>query len=470
MEALRARFGLPEGTSSAALERVLERLAECGKTSTTTTTTTANEEGDEARPGSFGNIGDVPIVASEREPSVERVKTAVGVARARVAAKSAKTSKRGVEDKESFDEETARRRVRDAETLAATAREDARAAQKRVSSLKVELRAKDGKTQMLNEEIEKLRRENRALRHERVRATVVSSTRKEGDADGGNSMMPKDTPAALARAWKTLGDAARCGNAEVALLMRQYKQAQREKSRAFDKVSEMQRDLVMAREAQRALETRARDSVRAHATAEAIIDEDADEKLLLRGKLKETIEELATLRVRVETQRDAIEASRVGEHALRDEIRQLEKQLVRAATIKNKYRDACHELDYREREVEELKAKNAHLEAECVMLSEMVREMRRSSGASAFEFMLAAERALLRDFAPEQNASADVAADDAQSLSGYDTPEEDSPIQAGEAAPPSPSFVDDDFPSPPVSAIVRDVGTPDSSSSVAFHF
>jgi len=467
MDALRARFGLPEGTSSAALERVLERLADCGKTSTTTATA-ANGECDEARAMSSANVDSVPVVASERDPSVERVRAAVGVTRARVAAKSAKTSKRS-EEKESFDEETARRRVRDAETLAAMAREDARAAQKRVSSLKVELRAKDGKTQMLNEELEKLRRENRALRHERVRATVISSTRKEGDENGAHSM-PKDTPAALARAWKSLGDAARCGNAEVALLMRQYKQAQREKSRAFDKVSEMQRDLVMAREAQRELEARAKDSVRAYATAEAIIDEDADEKLLLRGKLKETIEELASLRVRAETQRDAIEASRACEHTLRDEIRQLEKQLVRAATIKDKYRDACHELEYAERLVEEYKAKNAHLEAECVMLSEMVREMRRSSGVGAHEFMLAAERALLRDFAPERNAPAGVAVGDAQSLSGYDTPEDDSPVRVGEVAPQLSPFVDDDFPSPPISAIVRDAATPDSSSSVAFHF
>ena len=51
---------------------------------------------------------------------------------------------------------------------------------------------------------------------------------------------------------------------------------------------------------------------------------------------------------------------------------------------------------------------------------------------------------------------------------GYDTPDED--VDDGARDDARVSFVDDDFPSPPISGIVDATRTPDSAGSTAFHF
>jgi hypothetical protein len=131
-----------------------------------------------------------------------------------------------------------------------------------------------------------------------------------------------------------------------------------------------------------------------------------------------------------------------------------------------------------ERERDELGQRLAHIDAECDMLAQMVRDLRKSSGVHPRDFLMAVERAIL--------ASNDVAAIPAipasgeeveQSSSparsdvdeGYGTPDEDVVDDARDDA--HLSFLDDDFPSPPVSGIVNDSArTPDSAGSTAFNF
>jgi len=483
MEALRARLGLPEGTSSAALERVLRRLSPEREDARETPTATDDYNAfgaTSSRPfdddDDDDDDDDAPREATtviEETSSRARVASLV---EAVAAARRARGEDRAASGRGDAEDDV---RAKDAERLAAIAREDARMAQRQVSALKLEVRAREGKIKALREENERLRRENRALRHARVAATVRKTTSEAVEASGGTTTRaPDDASVALHRAWGKLCESAAKGNADVGLLMRQYKSTRRERTRAYERAAELEEELTKTRETLRALELKTRENERAYATAEAIIDEEADEKLALRSKLKAATEERAELVVRVETQRDAMDGLRASEQRLRDEVFRLEKQLVRAGTLRDKFRATCHELEACERERDELGQRLAHIDAECDMLAQMVRDLRKSSGVHPRDFLMAVERAIL--------ASNDVAAIPAipasgeeveQSSSparsdvdeGYGTPDEDVVDDARDDA--HVSFLDDDFPSPPVSGIVNDSArTPDSAGSTAFNF
>ena len=177
MEALRARFDLPKGTSSAALERVLRQLSPEGED--------AGERAETARDdddGSFAGTTNRPFdddeeatptredagesgVVEETPPRARAASLVEAVAEARRArGEDRRASGRGDAEDDA--------RAKDAERMADIAREDARMAQRHASALKLEVRAREGKIKALREENERLRRENRALRHARVAATV----------------------------------------------------------------------------------------------------------------------------------------------------------------------------------------------------------------------------------------------------------------------------------------------------------
>ena len=150
---------------------------------------------------------------------------------------------------------------------------------------------------------------------------------------------------------------------------------------------------------------------------------------------------------------------RASEQRLRDEVFRLEKQLVRAGTLRDKFRATCHELEASNAERDERGQRLAHVDAECDMLAHMVRELRKSSGTDPREFMLAVERAIAsHDDAPETSPRGSrtvVAARRRSDIDeGYDTPDED--VDDGARDDARVSFVDDDFPSPPISGIVDD--------------
>ena len=481
MEALRARFDLPKGTSSAALERVLRQLSPEGED--------AGERAETARDdddGSFAGTTCRPFdddkeATPTREDARERAVMEEMPARARAAslvqavaeARRARGEDRRASGRGDAEDDA---RAKDAERMADIAREDARMAQRHASALKLEVRAREGKIKALREENERLRRENRALRHARVAATVRKTTSEAVEASvGTTTRAPEDASVALHRAWGKLCESAAKGNADVGLLMRQYKSTRRERTLAYERAVELEEELTKTRETLRALEVKTRENARAYATAEAIIDEEADEKLTLRRKLKEATEERAELVVRVETQRDAMDDLRASEQRLRDEVFRLEKQLVRAGTLRDKFRATCHELEACERERDERGQRLAHVDAECDMLAHMVRELRKSSGTDPREFMLAVERAIAsHDDAPETSPREEVEQSSAPSPprsdidEGYDTPDED--VDDGARDDARVSFVDDDFPSPPISGIVDATRTPDSAGSTAFHF
>jgi chromosome segregation ATPase len=283
-------------------------------------------------------------------------------------------------------------------------------------------RASDGETAALRRECETLRRENRALRHARVRATVratASTTRRARE----------ETRADASTATRDDGDDAR----------------------ALERIAALEARLKTAREEMRALEDREKELRGALGKAEAIADAEAEEKLALRKRLTETLGERAALKVECETQRETIESMRANERRLRDDALELEKRLARAASTRETYRKTARALEASERESAERGERLALVEAECVMLAEMVREMNKLSGVDPREFMAVAERALLgADVAPvapsSERSPSPAASDD-----GYATPDED------------------DFPSPPISGIVQR-GTPDSAGSTAFNF
>jgi hypothetical protein len=268
--------------------------------------------------------------------------------------------------------------------------------------------------------------------------------------------------------------------------MKQYKATRREKTRAFEKVDALERELAHARESIKVLEQQSRNTVKAYAVAEAIIDEDADEKLLLRQKLKETVETLAETRVRVETQRETIESSYANERMLRDAILELEKQLARASSTRNKYRDTCLALEEAELRAEEFKTKHRKVEEECVMLAELVRELRCAADVDPREFLDATERAFRsRDLQSPRpmpmSPRIDRGGFDGVSPPPTTIPEiPTSPVtdlrvsQTVSYRPETETvaLVDDDFPSPPISGIGgrSPLATPDSAASVGFHF
>ena len=480
MEALRARFDLPKGTSSAALERVLRQLSPEGED--------AGERAETARDdddGSFAGTTRRPFDDDEeatptREDARERAVMEEMPARARAAslveavaeARRARGGPRRVG--------TRRRRRRRASEGRRTnggyrERGCADGAETRVGVEIRGARAREGKIKALREENERLRRENRALRHARVAATVRKTTSEAVEASvGTTTRAPEDASVALHRAWGKLCESAAKGNADVGLLMRQYKSTRRERTLAYERAVELEGELTKTRETLRALEVKTRENARAYATAEAIIDEEADEKLTLRRKLKEATEERAELVVRVETQRDAMDDLRASEQRLRDEVFRLEKQLVRAGTLRDKFRATCHELEACERERDERGQRLAHVDAECDMLAHMVRELRKSSGTDPREFMLAVERAIAsHDDAPETSPREEVEQSSPSPPrsdidEGYDTPDED--VDDGARDDARVSFVDDDFPSPPISGIVDATRTPDLAGSTAFHF
>ena len=481
MEALRARLGLPEGTSSAALERVLRRLSPEREDARETTPATDDYDAfgaTSSRPFDDDDDDDGDDDATREATTViEETSSrarAASLVEAVASARRARGENRAASGRGDAEDDA---RAKDAERLAVIAREDARMAQRHASALKLEVRAREGKIKALREENERLRRENRALRHARVAATVRKTTSEAVEASGGTTTRaPEDASVALHRAWGKLCESAAKGNADVGLLMRQYKSTRRERTRAYERAAELEEELTKTRETLRALELKTRENERAYATAEAIIDEEADEKLALQSKLKAATAERAELVVRVETQRDAMDGLRASEQRLRDEVFRLEKQLVRAATLRDKFRATCHELEACERERDELGQRLAHIDAECDMLAQMVRDLRKSSGAHPRDFLMAVERALL--------ASNDVSAIPATGVEveqpsparsrsdvdeGYGTPDEDVVDDARDDA--HVSFLDDDFPSPPVSGIVDDsTRTPDSAGSTAFNF
>jgi hypothetical protein len=292
-----------------------------------------------------------------------------------------------------------------------------------------------------------------------VRATVeaggvTSSGRGEEEAP------PGDAPAALARAWGSLARVARCGNAEVGLLLKQYKSTRREKMRAYDRISQLEDELTKARQEVSVIDAFVKENIKARAAAEAIVEDDAEEKLTLRAKLKEAHAESGALRARLATQAAALESS--------------------------KYRDACHRLEEAESDRAGLKLTLAHVEAECDMLAQLVRDMRASSGFDAQMFERAAEAALLapRDVrdatgdtvAQSAGRDAHIAHVDMQHRDASSSEAEDDIDVPTSPATPRASSIDpdaEDFISP---RIQRDrnqtaVSTPDSaSSSTTFHF
>lgn len=474
---LRERFKLPSDTSSAALERALRELAV--RRGSPTSEARIDDfhsrfdrddvRADDARARRAGasDVGDVtPGVVgaktSRGETASEAVKMKNHAARG--------TAARGLDARVD--------RAKELESLASVAREDARMAQKRVAALKLEVRAREGKIKMLEEERDAWRARARAATHERVAATIrATTTTREGERDQVGKI-PKDSSAALAKCWGTLSERAGNGSssADVLLLMREYKRARRERTRAFERIAELEGELARAREDVLVMEKRERETLRTRATAEAIMDEEADEKLTLRSKLKETLEERAALVVTVETQRDEIDELKKAERRTREEVVRLEKELVRGRSNRDKLRSSLRDLERIERESAERGARLAHVEAECDFLAQMVREMRRASGSSGPEFMRAAERALLvgssaspaRSPPPEPRATSSASEED-DDRDGYGTPNEASTVDIDDGR-----LTDDDFPSPPISNITRRfASTPDSAasaSSVAFAF
>ena len=391
LEDLRARFGLPRGASSAALERVLRQM----------------RDGDD-------------------DGGIERDDDDDG---ARATRASAPTTRATVE---------------------------------RASKPRSRARSNDARAEALRRECETLRRENRALRHARVRATVVATT-----STSRAERPPAEAPAALAKAWNALETSA-AKDADVGTLMKSYKEARRERAKAHERIAELEARLATAREETRALEVRERQNAKMRGVAEAIIDEEADERLALRKRLTETLGERAALKVECETQRETIESMRANERRLRDDVLKLEKRLVRAASTREMYRKAARALEASERESAERGERLALVEAECVMLAEMVREMNKLSGVDPREFMAVAERALLgADVAPRVEPPPERSPSPAASDDGYVTPDEDDASALVHDA--LARADDDDFPSPPISAIVQS-GTPGSAGSTAFNF
>lgn len=221
------------------------------------------------------------------------------------------------------------------------------------------------------------------------------------------------------------------------------------------------------------MERRERETLRTRATAEAIIDEEADEKLTLQQRLKEALEERAALLVHAETQRDAMDEMRKAERHLRDENVRLEKELIRGRSIRDKLCASLRNLEDAERESAERGERLALVEAECEILAGMIREMRIASGASGDEFMRAAERALLfgHQTSEQPPSTTDVESIEQEEDDGFGTPDEE-PIAREHGN--SLFFEDDlDFPSPPISAISRGFDaplTPGSDGSTAFNF
>jgi hypothetical protein len=462
MDALRATFALPPGTSSAALTRVLASL----------------RAGDALDGDALD--GDGAPAAGTDDDTVD----AADVVARRRASTSTSSASAGE-----------RRRVPLAPVSppmranAADARENEdvgeRLARRRASTLKLEARAKEALVGELRARVRALEKENRALTHARVRATVeaggvTSSGRGEEEAP------PGDAPAALARAWGSLARVARCGNAEVGLLLKQYKSTRREKMRAYDRISQLEDELTKARQEVSVIDAFVKENIKARAAAEAIVEDDAEEKLTLRAKLKEAHAESGALRARLATQAAALESSRANERALRDATVTLEKQLVRHSMTRDKYRDACHRLEEAESDRAGLKLTLAHVEAECDMLAQLVRDMRASSGFDAQMFERAAEAALLapRDVrdatgdtvAQSAGRDAHIAHVDMQHRDASSSEAEDDIDVPTSPATPRASSIDpdaEDFISP---RIQRDrnqtaVSTPDSaSSSTTFHF
>ncbi|CEF99064.1 Pseudouridine synthase, RsuA/RluB/C/D/E/F [Ostreococcus tauri] len=457
---LRERFKLPSDTSSAALERALRELAV--RRGSPTSEARIDDfhsrfdrddvRADDARARRAGasDVGDVtPGVVgaktSRGETASEAVKMKNHAARG--------TAARGLDARVD--------RAKELESLAS-----------------LEVRAREGKIKMLEEERDAWRARARAATHERVAATIrATTTTREGERDQVGKI-PKDSSAALAKCWGTLSERAGNGSssADVLLLMREYKRARRERTRAFERIAELEGELARAREDVLVMEKRERKTLRTRATAEAIMDEEADEKLTLRSKLKETLEERAALVVTVETQRDEIDELKKAERRTREEVVRLEKELVRGRSNRDKLRSSLRDLERIERESAERGARLAHVEAECDFLAQMVREMRRASGSSGPEFMRAAERALLvgssaspaRSPPPEPRATSSASEED-DDRDGYGTPNEASTVDIDDGR-----LTDDDFPSPPISNITRRfASTPDSAasaSSVAFAF
>jgi len=374
MEALRATFALPPGTSSAALTRVLASLR-------------GGDALDGAALDGDGAAAAVKVDTADADADV--------VARRRASRASTSTSSAGAGERRRAPLAPVSPPMR---ANAADARENEdvgeRLARRRASTLKLEARAKDALVDELRARVRALEKENRALTHARVRATVeaggmASSGRGEEEAP------PGDAPASLARAWGSLTHVARCGNAEVGLLLKQYKSTRREKMRAYDRISQLEDELTKARQEVSVIDAFVKENIKARAAAEAIVEDDAEEKLALRAKLKEAHAESGALRARLATQAAALESSRANERALRDAAVTLEKQLVRHSMTKDKYRDACHRLEEAESDRAGLKLTLAHVEAECDMLAQLVRDMRASSGFDARMFERAAEAALL---------------------------------------------------------------------------
>ena len=236
MEALRARFDLPKGTSSAALERVLRQLSPEGED--------AGERAETARDdddGSFAGTTNRPFDDDEeatptREDARERAVMEEMPARARAAslveavaeARRARGEDRRASGRGDAEDDA---RAKDAERMADIAREDARMAQRHASALKLEVRAREGKIKALREENERLRRENRALDRE-----GRGDGAKDDVGGGGSERWDDDARAGrciggVASRMGKLCESAAKGNADVGLLMRQYKSTRRERTR-----------------------------------------------------------------------------------------------------------------------------------------------------------------------------------------------------------------------------------------------
>ena len=276
---------------------------------------------------------------------------------------------------------------------------------------------------------------------------------------------------ALHRAWGKLCESAAKGNADVGLLMRQYKSTRRERT-PLRTCGGARGELTKTRETLRALEVKTRENARAYATAEAIIDEEADEKLTLRRKLKEATEERASSSSasRRSATRWTIFARLSSDFAMRCFVWRSNSCARGRFAISFERRVTSWR---RRRERDERGQRLAHVDAECDMLAHMVRELRKSSGTDPREFMLAVERAIAsHDDAPERRLEEVEQSSPSPPRSdideGYDTPDED--VDDGARDDARVSFVDDDFPSPPISGIVDATRTPDSAGAPRFTF
>ena len=268
-------------------------------------------------------------------------------------------------------------------------------------------------------------------------------------------------------------------------MLKQYKTTRRDKMRAYDKIRELEGELVKARQEVSVIDAFVKENIKARAAAEAIVEDDAEEKLMLRAKLKDAHEESGALRARLATQAAALESSRTNERALRDAMLTLEKQLARCSMTRDKYRDVCHRLEEVETDRAGLKVNLAHVEAECDMLASMVKDMRKSRGFDVRMFERAAEAALLANHDGAHGASQLVTEPEAHvaRVEMEDTPSasEDEVVDDVVAASPEtphapPSVIDPEdveFISPRIQRAPNRtvVSTPDSaSSSATFHF